>query len=752
MTESTIAPRLGELLRTLVTGAGFRHYITISGLDKDLDDLANESRPGSSCDLMQKIEDACHKKLQEECGTDWDQFFSMSWSRSRDVIQQLALYVDMSLLPYDQGREAVLRLFEIPLLSGFMLSANKLFQGPESNGWWKSPLGAWFKYAANKAKITEETLINNLANHLGANHLGADPRSIERWLAGEPTKKLCWPYNEKVCRAIGKKAQKQIGKKEIEQLTGWLVVAITFQSIPAGLRERIRQRYVLHPQFHLSLEQVLSEMNSLGYDRGNRPIQELIVPLLQTIEQHFAGKPRDAAAIQQYLQEFQSLIRQEDAFCQSSYQHIHDWFAARLAAISGQESDALRLYESAVNGVWWRGGPNQHPFIREALLYAIGVGKKVAAERYWDKIYLLGLNKWPKPPLDDQEQRRLAFGFEKMFAPQRAKVRIPPSMEFIVRENEFSVNPKQLANPNRKVKFAEGRTRRTPLMDAILEGRLENVRLLVQAGGDPNDYIKESGEGPLSYALRRACDRKDLAIVEYLLTLPLTRETVNRPASTQRQTPLGLAISMASANVVDRLINLGAKVKAPCNSAPSALCYAMWLLFGSMYPDDPTQIAAYLNGKNGADANDAKFFGAVLDSDLPARRQAMFKHFFSSPRHRKIFSAVLKNFTRPVADRREVIRALLRHEADANLLYKGEGHNELWTPTLFAAQVGDLETFKLLVESGGDPNLTLWQPTLRQNYDALWVATAYKQTAIMNYLLSAANAGITGNGSTNKFS
>lgn len=747
MTESTIAPRLGELLRTLVTGAGFRHYITISGLDKDLDDLANESRPGSSCDLMQKIEEACHKKLKEECGTDWDQFFSMSWSRSRDVIQQLALYVDMSLLPYDQGREAVLRLFEIPLLSGFMLSANKLFQGPESNGWWKSPLGAWFKYAANKVKIPEETLINNLANHLGA-----DQRSIERWLAGEPTKKLCWPYNEKVCRAIGKKAQKQIGKKEIQQLTGWLVVAIAFQSIPAGLRDRIRQRYVLHPQFHLSLEQVISEMNCLGYDRGNRPIQELVVPLLRIIEELFAGQPRDAAAIQQCLEEFQSLIRQEDAFYQRSYQHIHDWFAARMAAFNGQEADALRLYEAAVNGVWWRGGPNQHPFIREALLYSIGVGKKVAAERYWDKICLLGLNKWPKPPLDEQEQRRLAFGFEEMFAPLKAKVRVPPSMELIVRKNKFSVSPQQLANPNRKVKFAEGRTRRTHLMAAILEGTLEDVRLLVQAGGDPNDYIKESGEGPLSYALRRACDRKDLAIVEYLLTLPLTRETVNRPASTQRQTPLELAISMASANVVDGLINWGAKVEAPCNSAPSALCFAMWLLCGSIYPDDPTQIEAYLNGKNGADANDAKFFGAVLDSELPARRQAMFKHFFSTPRHRKILSEVLKYFTRPAADRREVIRALLRHKADANRLYKGEGQNEVWTPTLFAAQVGDLETFKMLVESGGDPNLTLRPPSLLQNYDALWVATAYEQTAIMNHLLSIANAGITGNGSTNKFS
>lgn len=746
MTESTIFPHLGELLRSLVTRSGYRGHMKESALDKDLDDLANELRPGSSCDLMKKIEDACRSELTVECGIEWAQFLDKSWSRSREDLQQLVLTVDASPFTYELGREAVLCLFEIPLLSDFMLRATKLFQGPELNSWWKSPLGAWFQYTARKAKVTEKELKNNLANHLDI-----DQRTIERWIDGDAIKKLCWPYRKKVRAAIGKKAERQIGKKDIENLTGWLVVAVTVQSLPPDLRDKIRLDYGRSHQ-PWSLNEVISDFRQLEFNHGNRPIRDLSVPLLQTIEHLFAGKPTDAAAIQHCLEEFQSLIRQEDAFYQRTYQHIHDWFGARLAAINGQEADALRLYEAAVNGVWWRGGPNQHPFVREALLYAIGVGKKVTAERYWDKIYLLGLNKWPKPSLDEQDQRRLAFGFEEMFAPLKAKVRVPPSMELIVRKDKFSVSPQQLANPNRKVKFAEGRTRRTPLMAAILEGTLEDVRLLVQAGGDPNDYIKESGEGPLSYALRRACDHKDLAIVEYLLTLPLSRETVNRPASTQRQTPLELAISMASVNVVDGLINWGAKVETPCNSAPSALSYAMWLLCWSIYPDDPTQIAAYLNGKDGADANDAKFFGAVLDSELPARRQAMFKHFFSTPRHMEILSEVLKYFTRPAADRREVIRALLRHKADANRLYKGEGQNEVWTPTLFAAQVGDLETFKMLVESGGDPNLTLRPPALLQNYDALWVATAYNQTDIMNYLLSTANAAIPGSGSANKFS
>lgn len=190
------------------------------------------------------------------------------------------------------------------------------------------------------------------------------------------------------------------------------------------------------------------------------------------------------------------------------------------------EDTALTLYASSVNGSWWAAGPNQHAILNEALLYAVGVGDKVAAERYWDKTFTLGLNRGPKRNLDEQEIRRISFGFESMFCPQKAKTRVPPPMEIRHREKAFHVGHKHLANPNQKVKFAEGRTRRTPLMQAISEGALDDVKELIAAGGDPNDCIPESGEGPLTYAMRRACDRKDTAIMDYLLGLDLLPQTV----------------------------------------------------------------------------------------------------------------------------------------------------------------------------------------------------------------------------------
>ena len=53
--------------------------------------------------------------------------------------------------------------------------------------------------------------------------------------------------------------------------------------------------------------------------------------------------------------------------------------SARLAALQGKQDEALGLYTKAVAGAWWKAGPNQHPIMNEALLYAVGVADKADA-------------------------------------------------------------------------------------------------------------------------------------------------------------------------------------------------------------------------------------------------------------------------------------------------------------------------------------------------------------------------------------
>ena len=559
-------------------------------------------------------------------------------------------------------------------------------------------------------------------------------------MAGEPTRELQWPFRKTVLQVLGgNSGGKQNSPQDVDQLTGWLTFAVAFQSLSVETRELIRQNFELKRQHSWSMSEFMTKLTHQSLVAGALPIRELAIPLLTRIEEHFSVDRRNPDEAQSDLGRFQYLIAQESPRWRQCYQHIHDWFAGRLAAIHGREDDAMSSYAKAVEGVWWFGGPNQLPILNEALLYAVGVGDSVAAKHYWNKTFMLGLNRWPKRPLDEQERRRLAFAFERQFSPQKAKDRVSPPVQFILRDTLFELSQEQLKNPNRKVKHAEGRTRRTPLMDAALKGSLSEVKRAIAAGGDPNDYIKESGEGPLSYAMRRACDRGDSVIMDYLLQLDLLEETVNRHASTSRETPLKIAIEMADAAAVERLIVLGADVEEASDYVPSALCYAMLLLHGSIHRNDPTQEEAYLAGKTRADVHDA-IDGASLDIELATRRQRQAALRDASPRNRAIFDTVMERFIRPAEPRRKVVLTLLRYGADTNRRYKVEPHHLAeWTPTLFAAQIGDLDIFKSLVEHGGSPELVLMQSSALESYDALWVGVDHGRHAIVDYLVKRAS-------------
>lgn len=733
----TAIPKLGHLLRALLKAAGYRGFIVSRGLDKDLDDLASEVRSSVATSLLQTIEEACSTELATECGNDWAALFRLAWFRTRESTQQLAQHADMSSFTPDRGHNLVRRYYTVPMLSGFLRICFEKHAGPEVERWWQSPFRAWVALVATKSGISEKAILSQLANSLDV-----DQRTIERWVSGEPMGRLAWPYSPTIRAALEKPGPEKVDQKILQFLTGWLLVAVAFQSLPLELRDEVQRHYYLRQQEPWSLGQAIARINRDGFSVGATAAREAAIPLIESVQKLFSAKPVSKKRIQDALDAFHSLFKDENQNIQNAYRYIHDWFSARLAAVGGEQEVALRLYAQAIAGTWWKAGPNQHPFLKEALLYAVGVGDKIAAENYWDKIFMLGLNGGPKRLLDDQEIRRLSFAFEKVFYPQKAKARIPPPVEILIQDSEFTVDRKQLSRPNQKVKFANGRTRRTPLMQAILEGTLNDVRRLVDAGGDPNDYISESGEGPLTFAMRRACDRKDTAIMDYLLEFDLLAETVNRRASTKRETPLKIAIEMANARAVTRLIELGADVEQPCDYLPSALCYAMVLFHGSLHRDDMTQEWAYFSGKTLADVHDAKH-GAVLDVDLATRRHHLLALRESTARNQQIWQEVEEYFTRPADDHRQVIQALMQGGADANRRYRVEPyHFAEWTPTLFAAQVGDLDVFRLLVEhpgpKRGNPLLTLMSPSSLERFDALWVAVDHGRHAIVSYLLDHA--------------
>lgn len=724
---NTILPSLGHLLRELIKAGGYRDCLVEQGLDKNLDDLAinAKNRQSKIFDLMTEIETTLFKAVEIDSGIEWSQLIKEIWIRSRSEVQLLSQHVDFSPMPKVEGAESFKQKFSIPLLSGFVNLAGKKLRNNDISTLLLTPFKFWLILVSHQTGKGQNEILDNLSLTVDA-----DPRTVERWMAGESIGKISWPYRPIVTSTIGDFAS----DTEVQFLSGWLTVACAIQSLTLDYRLKIHCYLASKKSNSWTLEWAIHQLNQDAFRFGDLPIRQKALPLLNELQLLFSSKPRNDVAIKNLLTLFETLIEEAQPFIQPSYRYIWDWFSARFSALCENKETALRHYADAISGAWWLAGPNQHQVLSEGLLYAVGVGEKDLANAYWDKTFVLGLNRAPKRSLDEQEMRRLAFAFEKQFYPQKAKARIPPPFQ-VSEKIDFSVENGYIKNPNQKIKLSDGRIRKTPLMMAIQEGTLEDVRQLVEAGADLNGYISESGEGPLTYAMRRACDRKDTTVMDYLLTFNLTSETVNRPASTRRETPLKIAIEMANCKAVIRLIELGSDPEAPCDYVPSALCYAMILLHGTIHRTDYTQHTNYFSGKIPADSYDAKD-GAVFSTDLVQRRKRIWDLANSSDRNREIQKAVFDYFIRSPDEHRKVIKALLNGGANANRRYKVENHHlSEWTPTLFAAQIGDLEVFKMLCEHKGDPYLTLMPPNGLERFDALWVAVDHERHEIVSYLL-----------------
>lgn len=576
MNDSTTIPHVGQVLRAVLTTTGLRRLLTDTGRDKDLDDAANEAREGSTCNLIKDIEDVCAGALANDVGQRWADFLLQAWAAARRGVQRFASDADVSLLDPAQAADEVRRSFIVPLASAFLAHAFRQEVAPDLETWWRSPFAAWRDLAAARTGSDQAEVLVRIGNHLEV-----DTRTIERWITGLPSKELCWPFLPIVRSALAdaKSTKEHAANCQSDavqhNLAAWLMLSVAFQAQQPDLRDAVRRRFQVGDLHLWSVRHAIDAVNCRAIATCARPTRETAMKVLLEAEALFSYRPFDARRTQAKLAEFKALFQIEDDQWHPAYQCMHDWLRGRLSAMTGQEEDALALYARSVDAAWWCSGPNQRLLLKEALLYAVGTGAKVAAERYWDKIHLLGLNHWPKAELDGQELRRLSMAFEQMFEPQKAKSRVPPPMEVILRESAFEVSRQAEKSPNAKVKHAQGRTRRTPLMDAVAQGTVRDGEKLVKLGGDPNSFIPESGEGPLTYAMRRAWQTHDGAIMKYLLSLAVTSDTANRAASTMRETPLKLAIEMADAQTVERLVELGARVEDSCGHLPSGLCYAM---------------------------------------------------------------------------------------------------------------------------------------------------------------------------------
>ncbi len=94
--NQTALPRIGEVLRNLITRAGYRARITERGLEKDLDDLAVENRSGAASDILSRIEKEILQAIANDAGAEWAELFAVAWHQTLKSLQGVVQNVNMS--------------------------------------------------------------------------------------------------------------------------------------------------------------------------------------------------------------------------------------------------------------------------------------------------------------------------------------------------------------------------------------------------------------------------------------------------------------------------------------------------------------------------------------------------------------------------------------------------------------------------------------------------------------------------------
>ncbi|MDQ5898783.1 MAG: hypothetical protein QG612_2869 [Pseudomonadota bacterium] len=655
-------PRPGELLRELIRCAGWWPQMKALKLDKILDEVATESVPSRLLQKFDEVERAFLAQIEHEGGLRWRAVLGGAWEVTRNFLRDLSMKVDSAVLDDEAGRALFLNEFAVPQLAGMMRMVSVKLRGPVLTLWWRQPFEAWLAWAADLAGIDSDTL---------ATWIEPDVDTVGRWRAGQgPIRKLRAPFAQyKPLQPLFHKVRRPALRQD---LCGWLGLSLAFQSLPMALRERIRDaagtdRGGPEQSYQLAIQALCDEV-ARRVGEARLPVLDLVAQIEDRFELRDAeGELADPQGIEAAVVRLGQCIEAMDPRWQASVRFLHERLAARLAVWRQQPEGAARLYSQAVRGCWWRAGLNQSDVLKEALLHAVARGDRRPALEIWNRLGLLGMH--AKPRLDDLDWRLLAIGFEAEFKPLRAKFsakehqtnRVPADTEY--RVGPWEPTARERKNPNQKMARDDGRTRRTPLMEAVMLGTLDDVKVMVAAGGDVNQCIPESGEGPLMYALRRAHMQKEREILDFLLDLGPSVETVNRVASTLRETPLAIAIQMGSAAVVERLIGLGARVGDECDGFDSALMYARALMAESQQLRASPQAfeAAWRQGGGRPNGDDARA-GALFAADLPARRQAQFERQVamadSQERRDRIAAAVMARMVPAPQDLEAVIGVL----------------------------------------------------------------------------------------------
>ena len=719
MTETKPNPKppylkIGEICRFLIRA--FDTKSTDPKLGKKLDELVQEGDFDWSM-RQQVIEGLLVEPLQ---GFDDD----LSKFVNEFVASRLDEYIRM--LP-EIPLDAMSRKDSAPLLlefsgarcvAAFLILLREKFGGPAINDFLEqntSPVDVVFQWAENSLGLDVPALAYPNSN---CQKQKAKRDSLNRWRNGRELPNITYAIPE-LKRAI--KIDKKTPEQEPERFLfiKWLVTAralawLDQETEKAGLGSLIG----LIPQspsdeyFMIDIGRELSTANS---EAGRRFVK--VIDCAYSIITFLKEKKQqgDKEASRRKIDRLKDLIDQHDANEYCGY--ILNWCEGLWHVLAGCEKEALEFYELASDQALYRAGQNQKLILMEALSLAARLRKKPAMKRLKHRALAMGLfsvasAELPEKPdvMSDWEIEHNAREFGRLFPHdalfQEAEDRSapPPPVDVINLSDAKKIKP-DYSNPDRivRVPMVGATKRRKPqLLLFTMINEVKVVRKLLKDGADVNALDSQGGSA-LLIALQSAKDGQGREALDLLLKQQHEAETLNRLTAKKRLSPLYVAVGLGDPEVVSWLVKGRADPDMQASYPPQTPLYHCierfafyregWAKSHSMQrmaypqPEDSELNRRYTGGLAG-----------VFGDQLPMPNLA-------NPHHAEIMEEVVEYFAQraakiPREHYLKIAEILVQNGADPNFKHSMPVSGR--TPLMMAAELDDVDAFRILFEAGGD--------------------------------------------------
>jgi ankyrin repeat protein len=760
-------PKLGKVLSDLIVSAGFRKAFEEVGEEKTLNDLSRERRSTTLLDNLYCCEDLAARFIGEDLGLDWARFLWNEWGLVKKDLQTVTSSI--SFYQPEDGKSSYFQahiesLLTAPLIARFLRRAAAVFGSPPLATWLQAPLDEWIRYCSSVTGLDERESWALLGPFSSGDPENVD-RTLRRWRAGERPGLLATPYSRLV--VLG--SSDRTPKRALMQVAAWLCITRAVLEMPEVLNAKVRQLVRDEKVINWNASKFIKKM--LSDDPISRDLlryqQERFPDMLSLFRQ--VNIFEDGRLIIQQLRAGQKLGLAQVKVSGSEFDFLMKWLEAINFANDNQSSDALLAYDEAVDFAWWKAGISQVELIKEAMIYAVGMANRKDARRYWNLLQLLGVVSEQESKLEDANFYRFAYTFEAYFPGITPKTTpdSPPGVLFSTQKTD--VKRPRTDPVNRIFKIDGTNERTTQLVSAVKSGELRRVEKLLSHGADVNIKIKKANSTALSAALYAALEKKrelmlidmladrvpwhvrkerknflkiSLRIIHSLLdaTPRPSLDTVNSEDFAEGEKPMKLAIELGDAEIVEKLIRLGADRQHGGRKSPCLLTYCMTLFRNATEGAEP-DLHTYASGDSFSDSFELQA-GVLLKQDkVFARNTIVPQQHLADDASRAKFSEMMKRCVARPDDIRGIMKMLLAKDrryptepADPNKEVPVRRMIERFTPTLYAAELGDLEIFEILVEAGGKWKRPLYPFEVTGNIDALGIALHHGKQDIVDFL------------------